>query len=119
MSGAVSRTEAETAGRPDSWRRAIELARRADGPARAWLLRPGERVAVAGCGTSWFMAQSYAALREGAGAAEPAPPPAVVAARLGDEAGCAGAGPSAWASAGARRRPACGAVRAEPKGGRP
>ena len=32
-------------------------------------LRPqaGARVAVVGCGTSWFMAQSYASLREGAG----------------------------------------------------
>ncbi|MFI7407530.1 SIS domain-containing protein [Streptomyces sp. NPDC049627] len=28
------------------------------------LPRAGERVAVVGCGTSWFMAQSYAALRE-------------------------------------------------------
>ena len=28
------------------------------------LPRPGERVAVVGCGTSWFMAQAYAALRE-------------------------------------------------------
>ena len=27
----------------------------------------GERVAVIGCGTSWFMAQSYASLREGLG----------------------------------------------------
>ena len=31
---------------------------------------PGERVAVAGCGTSWFMAQSYAAAREEAGQGE-------------------------------------------------
>jgi fructoselysine-6-P-deglycase FrlB-like protein len=30
----------------------------------------GERVAVAGCGTSWFMAQSYAAAREQAGQGE-------------------------------------------------
>lgn len=30
----------------------------------------GERVAVIGCGTSWFMAQSYAVLREGAGKGE-------------------------------------------------
>lgn len=30
----------------------------------------GERVAVVGCGTSWFMAQAYAALREGAGQGE-------------------------------------------------
>jgi fructoselysine-6-P-deglycase FrlB-like protein len=31
------------------------------------LPRAGESVAVIGCGTSWFMAASYAALREGAG----------------------------------------------------
>lgn len=30
----------------------------------------GERVAVVGCGTSWFMAQSYAALRESTGQGE-------------------------------------------------
>lgn len=30
----------------------------------------GERVAVIGCGTSWFMAQSYAVLREAAGKGE-------------------------------------------------
>jgi fructoselysine-6-P-deglycase FrlB-like protein len=28
---------------------------------------PGERVAVIGCGTSWFMAMCYAVLRESAG----------------------------------------------------
>ncbi len=31
------------------------------------LPQPGQSVAIIGCGTSWFMAQSYAALREGAG----------------------------------------------------
>lgn len=30
----------------------------------------GERVAVVGCGTSWFIAQAYAALREGSGSGE-------------------------------------------------
>jgi CRISPR-associated protein Cas5a/b/c len=34
------------------------------------LPQPGERVAVAGCGTSWFIAQSYAAAREAAGHGE-------------------------------------------------
>ncbi|MCT2585154.1 SIS domain-containing protein [Actinophytocola gossypii] len=34
------------------------------------LPKPGERVAVLGCGTSWYMAQSYAALREAAGQGE-------------------------------------------------
>ncbi|WP_269859312.1 SIS domain-containing protein [Streptomyces sp. RPT161] len=47
---------------PDAWRQAAEIAA-ADVPLPA----PGERVAVVGCGTSWFMAQSYAALRERAG----------------------------------------------------
>ena len=31
---------------------------------------PGERVAVIGCGTSWFIAQSYAAAREESGQGE-------------------------------------------------
>ncbi|WP_419996011.1 SIS domain-containing protein [Streptomyces boninensis] len=57
-----SRTAAETATQPDCWRRAAVTAARADG-----LPRPGERVAVTGCGTSWFMAQAYAQLREAAG----------------------------------------------------
>ncbi|SDO67287.1 Fructoselysine-6-P-deglycase FrlB with duplicated sugar isomerase (SIS) domain [Pedococcus dokdonensis] len=35
--------------------------------ARAALPAPGARVAVTGCGTSYYMAQAYAALREGAG----------------------------------------------------
>jgi fructoselysine-6-P-deglycase FrlB-like protein len=34
------------------------------------LPQPGERVAVSGCGTSWFVAQCYAALRESAGLGE-------------------------------------------------
>ena len=61
-----SSTEAEIASQPACWRRAAGLAAGLSGilPAR------GERVAVAGCGTSWFMAQSYAAAREGAGHGE-------------------------------------------------
>jgi fructoselysine-6-P-deglycase FrlB-like protein len=63
---ATGSTEAEIASQPDCWRRAAELAAGLAGtlPAR------GERVAVAGCGTSWFMAQSYAAAREAAGHGE-------------------------------------------------
>ncbi|MEU5051352.1 SIS domain-containing protein [Streptomyces sp. NPDC021096] len=57
-----SLTGRELATQPDCWRRAAEAAASAAG-----LPRPGERVAVTGCGTSWFMAQSYAALREAAG----------------------------------------------------
>ncbi|MGP3927738.1 SIS domain-containing protein [Streptomyces sp. 8N616] len=61
----TSRTAAEIATQPSCWRRAAEAA-----AAGAGLPRPGERVAVTGCGTSWFMAQAYAALREAAGQGE-------------------------------------------------
>src|SRR6202020_1087066 len=63
---AGEQTEQEIASQPACWRRAATLA--ADVahvlPAR------GERVAVAGCGTSWFIAQSYAAAREQSGHGE-------------------------------------------------
>jgi fructoselysine-6-P-deglycase FrlB-like protein len=59
-------TEAEIASQPACWLRASELA----AAVAAVLPGPGERVAVAGCGTSWFIAQSYAALREAAGHGE-------------------------------------------------
>ena len=63
---AGGRTEQEVASQPACWRRAGQLAADVTGvlPAR------GERVAVAGCGTSWFMAQSYAAAREASGHGE-------------------------------------------------
>ena len=63
---AGGRTEQEVASQPACWRRAGQLAADVAGvlPAR------GERVAVAGCGTSWFMAQSYAAAREASGHGE-------------------------------------------------
>lgn len=54
---------AEVATQPDDWTRAVAVA--ADH--RAVLPKPGERVAVIGCGTSYFMARAIAALREGAG----------------------------------------------------
>jgi fructoselysine-6-P-deglycase FrlB-like protein len=59
-------TEAEIASQPACWLRAADLV------AGAGLALPerGERVAVAGCGTSWFIAQSYAAAREAAGHGE-------------------------------------------------
>lgn len=60
-----SRTAAEIASQPELWRRAERLA-----PDTAGLPAAGERVAVTGCGTSWFMAQAYAALREAAGLGE-------------------------------------------------
>ncbi|SCE74670.1 Fructoselysine-6-P-deglycase FrlB with duplicated sugar isomerase (SIS) domain [Micromonospora viridifaciens] len=57
---------AEIASQPDCWREAARLA-----PTVADRLpRPGERVAVIGCGTSWFMAMAYAGLREHAGQGE-------------------------------------------------
>ncbi|CAM5728383.1 Fructoselysine-6-P-deglycase FrlB-like protein OS=Streptomyces violarus OX=67380 GN=FHS41_000842 PE=4 SV=1 [Streptomyces violarus] len=65
----MSQTETEIATQPDCWRQAVALARQPDGPAAA-LPRPGERVAVVGCGTSWFIAQAYAALRESGGHGE-------------------------------------------------
>ena len=59
-------TEAEIASQPDCWLRAADLA-----PAVAGVLPArGERVAVVGCGTSWFIGQSYAALREASGHGE-------------------------------------------------
>ena len=58
--------EAEVASQPACWLRAAAYA-----PAVAEVLpAPGERVAVVGCGTSWFIAQSYAALREASGHGE-------------------------------------------------
>src|SRR5580704_13481177 len=63
---ATSSLEAEAASQPACWRRAAALAPHVAGS----LPTAGERVAVVGCGTSWFMAQSYAAARESAGHGE-------------------------------------------------
>jgi fructoselysine-6-P-deglycase FrlB-like protein len=63
---AGERTEREIASQPACWRRAATLARDAAGALPA----PGERVAVIGCGTSWFIAQAYAAAREESGQGE-------------------------------------------------
>ncbi|MFI9293453.1 SIS domain-containing protein [Streptomyces gardneri] len=61
-----SRTSVEIASQPDTWRRAAEsVAHFTDA-----LPRRGERVAVVGCGTSWFMALAYAELRESGGHGE-------------------------------------------------
>ena len=66
MTAQTGSTEAELVSQPACWREAAALA-----PGVAGLLpAPGERVAVAGCGTSWFMAQAYAAAREAAGQGE-------------------------------------------------
>ncbi|SDO07675.1 SIS domain-containing protein [Actinacidiphila guanduensis] len=63
---APSQTTAEIATQPECWERAAALA-----PEQSVKLPVrGERVAVVGCGTSWFMAQSFAALRESSGHGE-------------------------------------------------
>ena len=53
----------EIASQPSVWEHALTV------PTTA-LPAPGERVAVIGCGTSYYMAQAYAALRETAGHGE-------------------------------------------------
>src|SRR6202044_481546 len=63
---AGERTEQEIVAQAACWRRAGLLA--AD--VAASLPARGERVAVAGCGTSWFIAQSFAAAREQSGHGE-------------------------------------------------
>ncbi|MFE0257847.1 SIS domain-containing protein [Streptomyces sp. NPDC059010] len=56
----MSHVAEEIASQPECWLRVSSLLGEYDGV----LPRAGERIAVVGCGTSWFMAQSYAALRE-------------------------------------------------------
>jgi fructoselysine-6-P-deglycase FrlB-like protein len=60
----MSHVQAEIASQPECWLLAAKLAGTPGLPAK------GERVAAVGCGTSWFMAQAYAALRERAGHGE-------------------------------------------------
>ncbi|MFG3421931.1 SIS domain-containing protein [Micromonospora sp. NPDC049460] len=62
----MSYVDAEIASQPDCWREAARVA----ATAADHLPRQGERVAVVGCGTSWFMAMAYAARREQAGQGE-------------------------------------------------
>jgi fructoselysine-6-P-deglycase FrlB-like protein len=64
----MSYAAAEIASQPACWRRAVELSRRDD--VQAALPRAGARVAMVGCGTSLYMAQAAAALRESAGLGE-------------------------------------------------
>ncbi|MBW5484234.1 SIS domain-containing protein [Streptomyces bambusae] len=62
----MSHVAYELSTQPACWERAAELA-----PARRdGLPRPGERTAFVGCGTSYYMAQAAAALREEAGHGE-------------------------------------------------
>ncbi|KUM40457.1 SIS domain-containing protein [Arthrobacter sp. EpRS71] len=54
--------EEELVSQPEVWQKAVDQA-----AAEQLLPADGTRIAVIGCGTSWFMAQSYAAARESAG----------------------------------------------------
>jgi fructoselysine-6-P-deglycase FrlB-like protein len=59
----MSSIDREIAAQPAAWRRAAAVAAELDGSLPA----PGEQIAVAGCGTSLYVAQAWAALREAAG----------------------------------------------------
>lgn len=58
----MGHTTDEIRSQQEMWRQAAELA-----SASEPLWQDGERVAIVGCGTSWFVAQAIAALREQAG----------------------------------------------------
>ena len=62
----MSEIAREIASQPSCWRQASAVA----SAAAATLPQHGERVAVVGCGTSWFVAQAFASLRESGGAGE-------------------------------------------------
>ena len=62
----MTHVEDELISQPECWTRAAADAARYEGELPA----QGERVAIVGCGTSWFMAQAAAALRERAGHGE-------------------------------------------------
>ena len=62
----MNHTSTEIASQPAVW----EQARGLTGEAREALAAPGERMLVLGCGTSWFVAQCSAELRESAGLGE-------------------------------------------------
>jgi fructoselysine-6-P-deglycase FrlB-like protein len=62
----MTHVEHELKSQPECWIRAAEQAKAHDGA----LPEVGERVAIVGCGTSFFMAQAAAALREGSGQGE-------------------------------------------------
>ena len=58
--------DTEIASQPEIWRKTDDFA-----PTVSHLLpNPGERIAVVGCGSSWFMSQAYASLREASGQGE-------------------------------------------------
>ena len=66
MSSDPSYVSQEIARQPQAWAEAHDRLAEFSRP----LPEPGERVAVVGCGTSWFMAAAYAARREASGAGE-------------------------------------------------
>jgi fructoselysine-6-P-deglycase FrlB-like protein len=66
MTSLTTHVSREIARQPHAW----EQARERLSEFAAMLPASGERVAVIGCGTSWFMATAYAALREAAGDGE-------------------------------------------------
>ena len=66
MSEPATHADTEIASQPAIWKQVAEFA-----PNVAHLLpSKGERVAVVGCGSSWFMSMAYASLREAAGQGE-------------------------------------------------
>lgn len=56
----------EIASQPEIWRKTADFFASVE----CLLPRKGERVGVVGCGSSWFMSQAYASLRESAGHGE-------------------------------------------------
>jgi fructoselysine-6-P-deglycase FrlB-like protein len=66
MVAQMASIEREIASQPAVWRRAAELASVADGS----MPEPGARLAIVGCGTSLFVGQAIASLREAAGQGE-------------------------------------------------
>jgi fructoselysine-6-P-deglycase FrlB-like protein len=62
----MAHVDGEITSQPDCWRRAVERAALSE----MALPHRGHRVAAVGCGTSWFIAQAYAVLRERAGHGE-------------------------------------------------
>jgi fructoselysine-6-P-deglycase FrlB-like protein len=60
----------EIATQPDLWRQVADGFAQYGGAQKYALPTAGERVAAVGCGTSWFMAMAYAALREDLGQGE-------------------------------------------------
>jgi fructoselysine-6-P-deglycase FrlB-like protein len=62
----MSDTAAEILSQPTVWQQSLGLT----AEARRELAAPGERMLLLGCGTSWFVAQAVAELRESAGLGE-------------------------------------------------